>query len=657
MGFGLVVATAPPGAAFGAPQSSLVNVVPSAVTPAVNDGLIEALAQVGTSIFAGGTFHTMTGHGASSALNQPYVFSFDQSSGAVNTSFRPRLDGEVHAVAAGPTAGTVYVAGAFRTVDGVTSKGLALVSTSTGAMVSGFKMPPVNGMVNDLRLIGSRVLIVGSFTTVGGVTHDGVATLKATTGALDPYVNVQLTGHHNYNGTGSSGSVGGRAVDVSPDQSQAVIVGNFKMADGVVHDQIVRLNLASSAATVNTNWNTAGYSARCKASTIDSYTTDVDFAPDGSYFVVTANGYKGGNNTDGTAPLCDSVARWTTSTTGTDVLPVWVDHTGGDSLWSVVATGSAIYAGGHQRWMNNPQGSNNAGPGGVPRPGIVAVDPVSGLPFSWNPGRNPRGAGAYALLATSTGLYVGSDTDYIGNRKYLRPKLAYFPVAGGEVVPSASTDSLPGNLYAAGPTKTGSPSSLVYRSVNGSTIGSTVTVSTPITWSSARGVFAAGNQVFLSQGGAFYKASFSKGVMGSPVLVDPYDDPNWDGVQTGSGDTYQGVKPAYYTEMSAITGAFFSNGRLYYSRGGLSSLYWRSFEPESGIIGSQEYTVGGASFTNVAGMTLSGTTLYYANKNDGTLHTMTFLNGVPNGSTDHTVSGPGVDGKDWRANGLFVYNH
>ena len=40
------------------------------------------------------------------------------------------------------------------------------------------------------------------------------------------------------------------------------------------------------------------------------------------------------------------------------------------------------------------------------------------MPLAWNPGRNPRGAGAYALLATPQGLYVGSDTNYIGNYQY-----------------------------------------------------------------------------------------------------------------------------------------------------------------------------------------------------------------------------------------------
>lgn len=636
----------------GAPQPTLVNTVPSVNTPNVNNGVVHTIVQVGSTIVIGGTFTSITGHGASGAVNRPYLAAFDQSTGALIPGFAPRLDGEVHGLTAGRSPGTVVVAGAFGKVNGVAAKSLAVLNVSTGALAAGFKAAAMNGQAYASRLAGARLIVVGSFTTVGGVAHGGIVALNATTGALDPYLAITLTGHHNYDGTGSQGPVGGRGLDVSPDGTKAVVIGNFKNANGVLHDQVVMLNLGATAGTINANWNTAAYTARCFANLFDSYVSDVDFSPDGSYFAIAATGGTG-KNTDGTHALCDSATRWATNATGANVQPVWADFTGSDTFWSIAVTGTAIYAGGHQRWVNNFSGPNAAGQGAVPRPGIVALDPVNGMPFSWNPGRNPRGDGAYALLATSLGLYVGSDTDYIGNRKYVRPKIAFFPVSGGETIPSAATSSLPGKLYEAGPTKTGSPNALLYHTVSGSTVGPTVTAATSVAWSTTRGAFLAGSHVFFGMNGNFYQASFSGGTVGTPVVLDPYDDPVWKDVQTGSGQTYQGVKSSYYTELPNITGAFFSNGRLYYARANTTQLSYRYFEPESGVIGAQEFKVNGGNWANTAGVVLSGSTLYYAAKSDGSLHTLPFVNGAP-GSGDRKVSGPGIDGIDWRAKALLV---
>src|SRR5947199_264246 len=46
-------------------------------------------------------------------------------------------------------------------------------------------------------------------------------------------------------------------------------------------------------------------------------------------------------------------------------------------------------------------------------------------------GRNPRGHGAEVVYATAAGIWVGSDTDYVGNYQYKRQKLDFFPFAGG----------------------------------------------------------------------------------------------------------------------------------------------------------------------------------------------------------------------------------
>lgn len=639
-------------------QPSLVNTVPAAFTPSVNDGTVYGITQVGSWIVVGGSFTSVTPHGSSTAQSRAYLFAYDQATGALDSSFSPQLDGAVNAVVPGPTAGTVYVGGRFKTVNGAKSKGLALLNLSDGTAVSGFQAPAMDGVVQDLRLGDGHLWIVGSFTQLGTATHQGAGTLDPTTGAVDSYLDIQLTGHHNYDGTGADGSLGGRALDISPDGTHAVIVGNFKNADGVVHDQIVFLDLGSSAATIDPNWNTSQFSAPCARNAFDTYVEDVDFAPDSSYFVVAdAGGGTMTKNIDGTRSLCDSVSRWATTDTGTNVKPTWVDYSGNDSFWVAEATGTAIYAGGHARWMNNPTGSDSAAAGAVPRPGIVALDPVNGLPYSWNPGRNPRGKGAYALYATSDGLYVGSDTDWIGNYQYKRPKLAYFPLAGGEQPPSTATATLPSDVYQAGPMPGGqsggsTANDLTYRPMTDSTVGDAATFNgTGVTWGSTRAAFMVGPWLYWDgTDGNFYRASFDGSTFGTPQVIDPYDDPYWSNVQTGSGQTYRGVKPSYYGEMSSVTGQFYADGKIFYTLSGKSALYWRYFEADDGVIGQTENTLTGVDFSNVEGMFRSGSTIYWADRRDGTLHTVPFANDVPSAGGS-TVSSPGVD---WRARSLFL---
>jgi PKD repeat protein len=87
---------------------------------------------------------------------------------------------------------------------------------------------------------------------------------------------------------------------------------------------------------------------------------------------------------------------------------------------------------------------------------------------------------------------------------------------------------------------------------------------------------------------------------------------------------------------------------------GQTGLRYRYFEADSGVIGD-EFTAGSSvNFSNIAGMFLAGNTLYYADKANGNLHAVAWNNGAPDASTDTVVSGPGLDGNDWRARGLFA---
>jgi hypothetical protein len=438
-------------------------------------------------------------------------------------------------------------------------------------------------------------------------------------------------------------------MDISPDGHWLVAIGNFKKVNGIDRDQAVMVDISGASAVVRADWRTQRYEPRCSSGSFDYYVRDVDFAPDGTYFVIAATG----GPWPGT--LCDTAARWTTTASGQDIQPVWIEDTGGDTLWSTEVTGTAVYIGGHERWGNNAGGLDRAAPGAVPRPGIAALDVRSGIPLSWNPGRNPRGAGAYVLTATAAGLWVGMDTDYIGNFLYLRPKLAFFPLAGGKAVGPGATPQLPTNVYLGGNVAgVGDPNALVRRYYTGTT--ASAAQGAPgggIAWSNVRGATVVDGELYYATAdGNLHRRTFDGTNYGPDALVDPYNDPLWSDVSTGSGQTYRGVRPNFYSAIPNLVGMAYASGKLYTTRSDSSSIQSRSFSPESGVISGQVTTLP-STFSNIGGIFLSGTSLYFTNRSTGTLSQVTWSNGAPQG-TPAVVSGPSIDGVDWRARTIFL---
>jgi hypothetical protein len=643
-----LVALNPPGAVAAQPSdpgpaNQLPNAVPSAITPAVNDGRVFAIAENGTNMIIGGSFTQVAGH------SHQHVAVFDKTTGALSASFAPTVNGNVNAVLPGPTTSTVYIGGAFTQVNGVAEQFVALINTSNGSLVTTFHAPAFNyGFVNDLVLRSGRLYVAGTFTTVGGKAHGGLASLNPSTGALDPFVNVQFTGHHNDSGSGAQGWVGPWAIDVTANGATMVVIGNFKRADGLLRDQVALLDLSGSSAQVAA-WATSGYSPYCFNWAFDSYVRGVSFSPDGSYFVVNATG--GGN--PGT--LCDATTRFETTLGNTNAKATWVDESGGDTVWGITVTNTAVYIGGHNRWNNNPLGVDKAQPGAVPRPGLAALDPVSGRPFTWNPGRKPLGVAVFAIHATASGLWIGSDTDWIGNFQYNRPKIAFFPYTGGPKPASTLTAGLPGTVYLGGsPTIPGN--SLTKVAFTGTTATASAADNQGIDFGNWRGAFAVGNKVFYGYtDGYLYYRTLTGSTFGPANKIDPYNDPYWSNIDSGDGTTFRGMVPSLYGQIHNLTGMFYSGGRLYYTLSGDSHLYSRWFSPDSGIVDETKTTsTSSVNFSLADGMFAVGTTLYYGSR-DGNLRSVSFNGGTVSG-TPKLVSGPAVDGVNWTSRATFLTN-
>lgn len=810
-------AAAPAAAAAALPPATdrMPGDVPSKKTPWVLDGEVTKIVQVGNLMIAGGLFTQVSDPMNGTPYTRQNLFAFDATTGLVSQTFNPTVDGQVQQLIPGPTANTVYVAGDFTKINGKGPNHVQLLNVNTGLAVTSFKAPSTNGGIQTMELLpNNRLFIGGFFTKVAGVTYGQMATLNATTGALDPFMNMTTANRHN-TGSGARAPIGPREAGLTPNGDRLVVTGNFRTVAGVARDQIVMIDLTTPTATVRSDWYTTGYTPICSPNAFDSYMRDVEMSPDGSFFVVATTG----GPHSGT--LCDTAARFETYAVGTTLTPTWVANSGGDTLWGVEVTQSAVYVGGHNRWMNNPSGADSAGQGSVPRPGLSALDPETGVPLKWNPGRNPRGEAAYEIYETETGVWVVSDTDWIGDRRYQRPRIAFFPYSEGYNTAPKTTGSLPGNVYVGAPlaasnvlyrvnaagapiaatdngpdwvsdnsasspfhntgstiatrsaltaasltnvpastplgiwtserydpsggtdmqwtfpvaagtstqvrlyfasrststrrfnvlvdgvTKlsnydpnadpgvnrgtmksfditsdgtvnidftrvTGDPEVNAIEIINssigsnaaaarvvsfdGSAIGVQNNVSTgTFDWSTVRNAVMVGRTLFYGQtDNMLYRRSFDGVSFGEPVAVNPYVDPLWNTVLTGSGpstQTYTGVLPTWYSQLASVTGMFYAKGRLYYTRSGQNSLYWRWFSPDSGIVGGVENTVAGGNITwsTTRGMFLNGTDLYVVSSTNGNLLKIGFVNGAPTGTSSVAEAT-----SDWRGRAVFL---
>ena len=636
----LSLATGPAALALQTAQSDIVSADPADFTPNVLDGEVDAIAQMGNTIILGGTFTQAADLGVGMpVLTRNHILAFDATTGIISTTFVPQLDGDVETLLPSGDGTSLFVGGDFTTVNGVASKSLTKLNLADGSRTSGFSFPRPDGVIKDMRLVHGQVVVAGNFKHVGFNSRSQLASLNPTTGALTSFVNFALAG--TLHPTDPTEIVKVSKIDVSADGSKLLGIGDFKTVNGASRPQIFLLNTSGAVATLSP-WQTSFFTTTCSAGD-DTYMRAIDISPDGTYAVATTTG-----GYHGVTGACDTNTRWDLTTTSSNLSPQWTNVTGGDTSQAVAITGTAVYVGGHFRWANNPYSSNAAGPGAVPREGLVALDPTNGLPLTWNPGR-ARGVGVFSMLATSTGLWVGNDTTLIGGETHAR--IAFFPLAGGVTPPANLTGALPEDVYLMGaptsargalPVTWGDTINRQFWIGPGSTPEATATPSLGGAWNASRGSFLVDSTVYSGwSDGTLQARSFDGATLGAPTNVELYAS-------------------TFVADLPTITGIFYANNRIYYTMAGDTNLYTRTFTPQSQVVGSIRYTVTGASpmnAANITGMFLSGSSVYFANAASGNLLKVTLTGATV--QSPGTINGPATTvetATDWRARGAFVWN-
>jgi Domain of unknown function (DUF5122) beta-propeller len=396
-------------------HTSLVSANPADFTPNVEDDAVVANAVVyaftkrrGT-MYAGGAFRKVTNAARTETFARYNLVAFSATSGAIRR-IAPQFNEPVWALRA--TRSSLYVGGAFTTVNGVSRQALVKLNRRTGEVDAAFKPAIPSGRVTEVQLVGGRLI-------VGGTFPGKLKALNPRTGANTGYIDLGISGSVASN----AGPTRIYRFAVNPADNRLVAIGNFTSVGGQPRRQAFMARLGRSSATLSP-WHPPALDLRCSGSHSPVYLRDVDFSPSGNYFVFVSAGNVPLSGHIGTT-ICDAAARFETADETSTAAPTWINYTGGDTLHSTAATGAAVYVQGHQRWLNNPNGRNFAGPGAVERPGVGAIHPVTGQALSWNPTKT-RGVGGRDFRATAAGLWVGSD----GNRfaGEFRASIAFCPL-------------------------------------------------------------------------------------------------------------------------------------------------------------------------------------------------------------------------------------
>ncbi len=621
---GLVVGA---GAPAPADQDVVVSPTPEAKHPRVLDGRIYSIDDNDSLVLVGGTFTKIrNGKPGSPDVLQARLFRFDSGTGLIDTSFDPVINGAVEAVTYTADGQSILIAGAFTSVNGQPVQRLAKLRLD-GTLDTSFKAT-AGAPVKDFALLGDRLILGGEFGRINTKLVRGLAAIDPVTGALDPSFDLPIAESRDQYAPYV------QELDVSANGRWLVIGGNFKKVGAATRHQVAVIDLAGAGPTVSP-WSTDRYEGVCAAAYPDTYIRGIDIAPDNSYFVVNTTGaYLGYDK------MCDTSARWELppASTGGGQQPTWVNHTGGDTYWAVEVTETAVYVGGHMRWMNNPRPSprgDNDGPGAVSRPGIGALDPASGVPLSWNPGRD-RGRGVEALHATDDYLMVGSDTVYFAGQ--LRQRLAMLPVQGGTANPAPQDVALPVKLFYT----TGS--SLNATPFDGSSFGSVTTVSGPtvdgVSWSGNRDGFVQhGRLHYFGPSQAFYSRSFTGSSVGGSVT----------NLSTSVGYVDKDYDLTPYDQPYGVAetrAAAFKRGRIVYTKTGDPNLYYRGHSLQSGLIEGFEWVASSQDWSGARSLEYLGDWLYAA-WSDNRLYRFYAPDGLPRWGSRAVVDNGGTSGIPW----------
>jgi hypothetical protein len=413
------VTTAQTGPVSATPPTGLPKLAPTGTVETVRQ-----LVKCGGRMYAVGSFTSIQRFTTVYPRNN--VFSFSASAPFKVKSWAPNVNGQINSIAFdGGNCNDAYIGGQFTSVNGTKVNNLAEIDTTTGNVVTAFGRHVGGGHVDTLLAVNGHLLVGGTFTKINGSTADPYfASVSPVTGLDDGFLHLGISGHYQFQNV-KANSTEVYNQQLSHSGKLDLVEGDFTSVGGLGRQQIFMLNVAKAPANV-TGWTSpefdgskgelpGGYAYQCGDSH-PFYVHAAAWSPDDSTIYIADTGFHPWN-WDGSFPLvglCDAAAAFPASEKR--VTHDWIAYDGCDSLYSAAADNHAVYVAGHNRWFNNANGCNTAGPGAIPDSGLAGLTPgaAGGSLILNSTGQaglysRSRGHGADDMLLTSAGLWIASD--------------------------------------------------------------------------------------------------------------------------------------------------------------------------------------------------------------------------------------------------------
>lgn len=325
-------------------------------------GSVAALAVSGSTVYAGGLFDTIGGQ------KRNYLAGLNAAEGTA-TAFNPSPNGNIRALAV--SASTLYVAGSFKSNDGSLSIGgqarnyAAAFNLADGA-ITAFDPNP-NYLVGAFGISGSAVYLAGYFSSLGGVVRHSIAALSALDGSATAF---------NPNALGFNGGIA-TVYALAVSGSTVYAAGYFSAIGGQPRASIAALNAADGSAT---SWDPSAHYRSGPAVVVA--------LADGGPVIYAAGAF---DSIGGQTRSCIAAL---TATDGTAT--PWAPQAN-DQVASLAVSASLIYAGGFFTTI-----------GGQPRNKIAALNAADGTATSWDPDAT-NSANVLALAISGSTVYAGGN--------------------------------------------------------------------------------------------------------------------------------------------------------------------------------------------------------------------------------------------------------